>query len=84
MILDTSGKLLEMGIKACPTLIKPNIDEIRMLTGTHCDDIQDIIDAAKTIHANGVEIVVVSLEQMVLLLLVKREFSGQSFQRLMQ
>ncbi len=34
-----------------PTLIKPNIDEIRMLTGKHCDDIQDIIDAAKTIHA---------------------------------
>ncbi len=34
VILDTSGKLLEMGIKeACPTMIKPNIDEIRMLTG---------------------------------------------------
>ena len=44
VILDTSGKLLEMGIEACPTLIKPNIDEIRMLTGKHCDDIQDIID----------------------------------------
>ena len=50
VILDTSGKLLEMGIEAC-----------RMLTGKHCDDIQDIIDAAKTIHANGVEIVAVSL-----------------------
>ena len=35
--LDTSGKLLEMGIKATPTLIKPNIDEIRMLTGKHCE-----------------------------------------------
>ena len=58
VILDTSGKL---GIEACPTLIKPNIDEIRMLTGKHCDDMQDIIDAAKTIHANGVEIVAVSL-----------------------
>ena len=61
VILDTSGKLLEMGIEACPTLIKPNIDEIRMLTGKQCDDIQDIIEAAKIIHANGVEIVVVSL-----------------------
>ena len=48
VILDTSGKLLEMGIEACPTLIKPNIDEIRMLTGKPCDDMQDIIDAAKT------------------------------------
>lgn len=61
VILDTSGKLLEMGIEAKPTLIKPNIDEIRMLTGTSCSDIQEIIDAAKTIHQNGVEIVAVSL-----------------------
>ena len=48
VILDTSGKLLEMGIEAAPTMIKPNIDE-------------DIIDAAKEIHAKGVEIVAVSL-----------------------
>ena len=61
VILDTSGKLLEEGIKAAPTLIKPNIDEIRMLTGKHCDDINDIIEAAKAIHADGVEIVAVSL-----------------------
>ena len=61
VILDTSGKLLKMGIEACPTLIKPNIDEIRMLTGKQCDDIQDIIEAAKTIHEKGVEIVAVSL-----------------------
>ena len=59
VILDTSGKLLEMGIKAAPTMIKPNIDEIRMLTGKNCDDIQDIIDAAKEIHAKGLEIVAV-------------------------
>ena len=61
VILDTSGKLLEMGIQAAPTLIKPNIDEIRMLTGKNCDDINDIIEAAKEIHRNGVEIVAVSL-----------------------
>lgn len=61
VILDTSGKLLEMGIEAAPTLIKPNIDEIRMLTGKDCDDVQDIIEAATAIHAKGVEIVVVSL-----------------------
>ena len=61
VILDTSGKLLEMGIEACPTLIKPNIDEIRMLTGKSCDNFQDMVDAAKQIHADGVEIVAVSL-----------------------
>lgn len=61
VILDTSGKLLEMGIEACPTMVKPNIDEIRMLTGKTCDDEGDIIQAAKMIHDNGVEVVVVSL-----------------------
>lgn len=61
VILDTSGQLLEMGIQAAPTLIKPNIDEIRMLTGKNCDNISDIIEAAKEIHRNGVEIVAVSL-----------------------
>ena len=50
-----------MEIQAVPTLIKPNIDEIRMLTGKSCDDIHDIIEAAKEIHRNGVEIVAVSL-----------------------
>ena len=32
-----------------------------MLTGKNCDDINDIIEAAKEIHRNGVEIVAVSL-----------------------
>lgn len=61
VILDTSGKLLEMGIEACPTMIKPNIDEIRMLTGKECTEIGEIVEAAKEIHARGVEVVAVSL-----------------------
>lgn len=61
VILDTSGKLLEMGIEACPTMIKPNIDEIRMLTGKSCDNFEDMIQAAKAVHERGVDIVAVSL-----------------------
>lgn len=61
VILDTSGKLLEMGIEAKPSMIKPNIDEIRMLTGKSCDDLDEIIEAARIIHQKGVEIVAVSL-----------------------
>lgn len=61
VILDTSGKLLEMGIEACPTMIKPNIDEIRMLTGKECNEIGEIVEATKEIHARGVEVVAVSL-----------------------
>lgn len=61
VILDTSGKLLEMGIEAKPTMIKPNIDEIRMLTGKECNNLDEILEAAKEIHSNGVELVAVSL-----------------------
>jgi len=61
VILDTSGKALEFGIEAGPTLIKPNLDEIRMLTGKQCEQLNEMIEAAKEIHARGVEIVAVSL-----------------------
>lgn len=61
VILDTSGELLEMGIEARPTMVKPNMDEIRMLTGRRCDHFKDILHAAGELHAKGVKIVVVSL-----------------------
>lgn len=61
VILDTSGKLLEDGIQAKPTMIKPNIDEIRMLTGSPCEDMEEMIAAAEKIQKSGVELVVISL-----------------------
>ena len=60
-ILDTSGRFLMRGIEAGPTMIKPNLDEIRMLTGKSCKKLEEVIEAAKEIHAGGVEIVAVSL-----------------------
>jgi len=61
VILDTSGELLVSGIQAKPTVIKPNIDEIRTLTGRKCEDLDQIIDAAEMLHSDGVEYVVISL-----------------------
>ncbi len=61
VILDTSGELLKHGVDACPTLVKPNKDEIRMLTGLPCDDIDQVIGAAKKLHEKGIEYVAVSL-----------------------
>ncbi len=61
VILDTSGELLRAGIEAKPTLVKPNIDEIRFLTGKTCDTREELTEAAMNIHARGVEIVVISL-----------------------
>lgn len=61
VILDTSGELLVEGIKEKPTMIKPNIDEIRMLTGKECKDESEILEAAKALHNSGIKVVVVSL-----------------------
>lgn len=47
VILDTSGELLRAGIEAKPTLVKPNIDEIRFLTGKTCDTREELLEAAK-------------------------------------
>lgn len=61
VILDTSGKLLEQGIAVGPTMVKPNIDEIRMLTGKSCEQTEEMVQAAKEIRKYGVDIVAVSL-----------------------
>lgn len=61
VILDTSGKLLTDSIEALPDMIKPNIDEIRALTGKSCNDISEIVEAAHVLHDKGIPVVVVSL-----------------------
>ncbi|MCL2864058.1 MAG: 1-phosphofructokinase family hexose kinase [Lachnospiraceae bacterium] len=61
VILDTSGSLLERGIEAAPTMVKPNEDEIRLLTGKGCKDMPELIAAAKEIHGRGVAFVAISL-----------------------
>lgn len=61
VILDTSGELLKMGIESRPYGIKPNLDELRSLTGRDCSHLEDIVEAACEIHKKGVEMVTVSL-----------------------
>lgn len=61
VLLDTSGTLLSDCIITRPTMIKPNLDEIKMLTGEEILDQSDIIRAAIGIHQSGVEIVNVTL-----------------------
>ena len=61
VLLDTSGKLLEECIDARPTMIKPNIDEIRALTGKPMNSRGDILAAAGDLHDKGISIVVISL-----------------------
>lgn len=61
VILDTSGKLLEQGILALPTMIKPNISEMSALIGRPMDSMEEVIAGAKQLHEKGIEIVAVSL-----------------------
>ncbi len=61
VLLDTSSSLLAEGLKAGPTLIKPNIDEIRALTGRACQDMEELVQAAEALHRGGIEYVVISL-----------------------
>lgn len=61
LLLDTSGALLEACLLERPTMIKPNIDEIRALTGRPMNAKQALIRAARDLHDDGIEIVVISL-----------------------
>lgn len=61
VILDTSGELLKNGIKSCPTMIKPNKDEIEMLFQIQVKEVSDIIYYAKKLHQEGIDYVAVSL-----------------------
>ncbi len=61
VILDTSGLLLEEGVRALPTMVKPNADELAQLTGRPCDDLSQVVAAARALHGTGIEFVVVSL-----------------------
>jgi tagatose 6-phosphate kinase len=61
VILDTSGMLLKEGIKAGPTMIKPNKDEIEALLGVSLNNQDELIESAKQLQSIGIEMVVVSL-----------------------
>ncbi|MDD3486597.1 MAG: 1-phosphofructokinase family hexose kinase, partial [Atopobiaceae bacterium] len=61
VILDTSGELLENGITAQPTMVKPNTDEIGAVLGRNVSSLEEVIVAAQDLHARGISQVVVSL-----------------------
>ncbi len=61
VILDTSGQLLKEGIKAKPTMVKPNQDEIELLYDTKITSFDEVKKYAQAIHQEGIEYVVISL-----------------------
>lgn len=63
VILDTSGSLLSDCIDSHPFMIKPNIDEIRMLLNEDVDPANhdSLMKAADKLHQRGIRCVVISL-----------------------
>lgn len=60
-LLDTSGKTLLEAIEEKPYFIKPNVDELKMLTGEGIENTEDIVKVIDKIHSKGIEFVLVSL-----------------------
>ncbi|GAC1384054.1 MAG: 1-phosphofructokinase [Ktedonobacteraceae bacterium] len=61
IILDTSGDALREGIKAGPTIVKPNIEELQQLMGHSLASAAEIKKAAHQLLNENIELVVVSM-----------------------
>lgn len=59
--LDTSGQPLARALEACPTLVKPNIDELAEISGRSLTGRSEILDAARRLVERGIETVVISM-----------------------
>ncbi|MED4602222.1 1-phosphofructokinase family hexose kinase [Paenibacillus validus] len=62
-ILDSSGESLRAAIESAPFLLKPNRDELAQLTGQRADSAESVIHMARTLIAQGISWVVVSLDK---------------------
>lgn len=60
-ILDTSGESLKLGLKSKPYLIKPNIEELKAISGKELSSLDEIVNISKEILLKDVKNVCVSL-----------------------
>lgn len=61
VILDTSGNLLKEAVKAKPTMVKPNVEELGQLLGQKVVSFPEMIAAAQKLQDSGITYVVVSM-----------------------
>jgi 1-phosphofructokinase len=61
VVLDTSREALQHGVLAGPTIVKPNIDELRQLTGQPLPDEAALEQAARQLLGHGTRLVVISM-----------------------
>jgi 1-phosphofructokinase len=61
VVLDTSNEALREGIQAGPTIVKPNVDELRQLTGQELTNNDAIEQAARQLLHKGIQLIIVSM-----------------------
>jgi 1-phosphofructokinase len=61
VVLDTSRDALREGVKAGPSIVKPNLDELRQLTGQELLNEKAIELAARQLLEHGIQLIVISL-----------------------
>lgn len=59
--IDSSGAPMAAAVAAKPTLIKPNHEELEEIVGGSLGTLAQVVDAARSLVAGGIELVVVSL-----------------------
>ncbi len=59
--LDTSRDALREGVRAGPSIVKPNVDELQQLTGQSLPDEVALEQAARHLLDGGIRLVVISL-----------------------
>lgn len=71
--LDTSGEGLRRALAAGPTLVKPNVEELRELSGEALQSEEEIVRAAKRLLDLGIDCVVVSMGKQGAVFVERRE-----------
>lgn len=61
VVLDTSGRPLREALASCPEVMKPNMDELSELAGRALESPADVLAAAESLLAQGIQRVVVSM-----------------------
>ncbi|HLV81067.1 MAG TPA: 1-phosphofructokinase family hexose kinase [Chthonomonadaceae bacterium] len=56
-VLDSSGAALKEGLRARPWMVKPNRVELESIVGLPLPGLQDTLEAARQLHAEGVALV---------------------------
>lgn len=72
-VLDADGPCLKSGLRAKPFAIKPNVNELRRLTGKPIRSESDILRAIEPVHRAGVEVIMVSRGSRGILLIGPQE-----------